>query len=75
MASNAILHNFRMNHGLSIEYENSDQEMPGELAETDSIGNGVLISETRNNCKLIQLILNINICVHVTVYMYDYYVQ
>ena len=49
MASNAILHNFRMNHGLSIEYENSDQEMPVELAETDSIGNGVLISETRKN--------------------------
>ena len=37
-----------MNHGLSIEYDDSDQEMPIELVETDSIDNRGL-SETRNN--------------------------
>ena len=69
IVSTAILHNFCMNHGLSIEYDNSDLEIPVELAETNSIDN-----ETRNNRKLFQLMLNI-ISAHVIVYMYDYYVQ
>ena len=30
----AILHNFCINHGLSIEFDSSDQEMPVELADT-----------------------------------------
>ena len=34
-----------MNHGLSIEYDDSDQEMPVELVETDSIDNGVLLRQ------------------------------
>ena len=34
-----------MNHSLSIEYDDSDQEMPIELVETDSIGNGVLVRQ------------------------------
>ena len=40
IVSTAILNNFRVNHGLSIEYDNSDQEMPVELAKTDSNDNG-----------------------------------
>ena len=43
LVSTAILHNFCMNHGISIEYDNSDQELPVELAEADSIDNGVLV--------------------------------
>ena len=45
IVSTAILHNFRMNHGLSIEYDDSDQEMPIELVETESIDNGVLVRQ------------------------------
>ena len=45
IVSIAILHNFCMNHGLSIEYDDSDQEMPIELVETDSIDNGVLVRQ------------------------------
>ena len=41
----AILHNFCMNHCLSTEYDNSDQEMPLELAETDSIDIRVLVRQ------------------------------
>ena len=43
--STAIIHNFCMNHGLSIEYDNFDQEMPVKLAETYSIDNGVLVRQ------------------------------
>ena len=45
IVSTAILDCFCMNHGLSIEYDNSDQEMPVELAETYSIDNGVLVRQ------------------------------
>ena len=45
IVSTAILHNFCMNHGLLIEYDDSDQEMPIELVETDSIDNGVLVRQ------------------------------
>ena len=45
IVSTAILHNSCMNHGLSIEYDDSDQEMPIELVETDSIDNGVLVRQ------------------------------
>ena len=45
IVSTAILNNFRVNHGLSIEYDNSDQEMPVELAKTDSNDNGVLLRQ------------------------------
>ena len=41
----AILRSFCMNHCLSIEYDNSDQEMPLELAETDSIDIRVLVRQ------------------------------
>ena len=34
-----------MNYGFSIEYDNSDQKMPVELAKTDSIGNGDLVRQ------------------------------
>ena len=38
MVSTAILHNFCMNHGLSIEYDDSNQEML-------SIDNGILVRQ------------------------------
>ena len=45
IVSTAILHNFCMNHGLSVEYDDSDQEMSMELVEIDSIGNVVLVGQ------------------------------
>ena len=45
IVSTAILHTSCMNHGFSIEYDNSDQELPVELAETDSIDNEVLVRQ------------------------------
>ena len=43
--STAVLHNFCIDRGLLIEFENLEQEMPVELVETDSNDNGVLVRQ------------------------------
>ena len=43
--STAVLHNFCIDHGLLIEFENLEEEMLAELDESDSIENGVLVRQ------------------------------
>ena len=45
IVSTALLHNYCIDRGLLIEFENLEQEMPVELVETDFINNGVSVRQ------------------------------